>query len=105
MSRPRRSWTLGPRSTSTSLYVEYLGQGDSDEPRGHAYSTIERADRVEALWAAHEVTSTVAVSFDYSSLVVLELLARRLDRRAAGEPEGTRITGCQDAGRRGGGRQ
>src|SRR5947208_3641014 len=38
-------------------------------------------------------TSTVAVSFDYSSLVVLELLARRLDRRASGDPEGTRITG------------
>ncbi len=78
----------GPR-----LYVEYLGQGDSDKPRNYAYSTIERADLVEALWAAHDVTSTVAVSFDYSSLVVLELLARRLDRRAAGDPEGTRISG------------
>jgi len=78
----------GPR-----LYVEYLGQGDSDKPRNYPYSTIERADLVEALWAAHDVTSTVAVSFDYSSLVVLELLARRLDRRAAGDPEGTRITG------------
>ena len=75
------------------LYVEYLGQGDSDTPRGYRYSTVERADLVEALWAAHGVTSTVAVSFDFSSLVVLELLARRLDRRAAGEPEGTRVTG------------
>jgi pimeloyl-ACP methyl ester carboxylesterase len=75
------------------LYAEYLGQGDSDKPRGYRYSTVERADLVEALWAAHGVTSTVAVSFDYSSLVVLELLARRLDRRAAGRPEGTRVTG------------
>ncbi len=78
---------------SPRLYVEYLGQGDSDKPRNYAYSTIERADLVEALWAAHDVTSTVAMSFDYSSLVVLELLARRLDRRAAGDPEGTRISG------------
>ena len=78
---------------SPRLYVEYLGQGDSGKPRNYAYSTIERADLVEALWAAHGVTSTVAVSFDYSSLVVLELLARRLDRRAAGDPEGTRISG------------
>jgi pimeloyl-ACP methyl ester carboxylesterase len=78
---------------SPRLYVEYLGQGDSDKPRNYAYSTIERADLVEALWAAHDITSTVAVSFDYSSLVVLELLARRLDRRAAGDPEGTRIGG------------
>jgi hypothetical protein len=53
---------------------------------------------VEARWAAHDVTSTVAVSFDYSSLVVLELLARRLDRRAAGDPEGTRISGILLAG-------
>ena len=78
---------------SPRLYVEYLGQGDSDKPRDYAYSTAERADLVEALWAAHDVTSTVTISFDYSSLVVLELLARRLDRRAAGEPEGTRISG------------
>jgi len=78
---------------SPRLYVEYLGQGDSDKPRGYPYSTTERADLVEALWAAHQVASTAAVSFDYSSLVVLELLARRLDRRAAGEPEGTRISG------------
>lgn len=78
---------------SPLLYVEYLGQGDSDKPRNYPYSTVERADLVEALWAAHDVTSTVAVSHDYSSLVVMELLARRLDRRAAGDPEGTRISG------------
>jgi len=33
----------GPR-----LYLEYLGQGDSDKPRDYAYSTVERADLVEA---------------------------------------------------------
>jgi len=78
---------------SPRLYVEYLGQGDSDKPRDYVYSTVERADLVEAMWAEHEVATTFAVTFDYSSLVVLELLARRLDRRAAGDPEGTRISG------------
>ena len=82
--------TLAP---SPRLYAEYLGQGDFDKPRNYPYSTIERADLVEALWTAHDVISTVAVSFDYSSLVVMELLARRLDRRPAGDPEGTRISG------------
>lgn len=85
------AWLGG--APSPRLYVEYLGQGDSDKPAGYPYSTYERADLVEALWAAHEVSSTFAVSFDYSSLVVLELLARRLDRRAAGDPVGTQITG------------
>jgi hypothetical protein len=78
----------GPR-----LYVEYLGQGDSDAPRGFPYSTVSRADQVEAHWRAHDVRTTFVVSFDYSSLVVLELLARRLDRRAEGRPEGTRVDG------------
>ena len=36
---------LGPR-----LYVEPAGQGDSDKPRDYPYSTVERADLVEALW-------------------------------------------------------
>jgi len=30
--------TLGPRR-----YVRPVGQGDSDKPRDHAYSTVERA--------------------------------------------------------------
>ena len=71
------------------LYVEYLGHGDSDKPRRYAYSTAERADLVEAHWRDHHVTETFVVAFDYSTLVVLELLARRLDG-AAGGP---RITG------------
>jgi hypothetical protein len=33
------SGNLGPR-----LYVEPVGQGDSDKPRNYPYSTIERAD-------------------------------------------------------------
>jgi pimeloyl-ACP methyl ester carboxylesterase len=65
--------TLGPR-----LYVEPVGQGDSDKPRGYAYSTVERADLVEALWRHHGVRRTVVVTFDYTSLALLEILRRKL---------------------------
>ena len=69
--------TLGPR-----LYVEPVGQGDSDKPRGYAYSTVERADLVEALWRHHDVRRTVVVTFDYTSLALLEILRRKLERGA-----------------------
>src|SRR2546421_791646 len=67
---------LGPR-----LYVEPVGQGDSDKPRDYPYSTGERADLVEALWRHHGVRRTVVVTFDYTSLALLELLRRQLGRR------------------------
>jgi pimeloyl-ACP methyl ester carboxylesterase len=70
---------LAPR-----LYVEPVGQGDSDKPRDYAYSTIERADLVEALWRHHRVRHTVVVTFDYTSLALLELLRRQLDRAISG---------------------
>lgn len=73
------------------LYLEYVGQGDSDKPRKYAYSTIERADLVEAQWQAHGVRRTFVVTFDYSSLVVLELLARQEERLGRGEQLATRI--------------
>ena len=67
------------------LYVEPVGQGDSDKPRDYPYSTVERANLVEALWRHHGVRRTVVVTFDYTSLAVLELLRRRLERTASGE--------------------
>ncbi len=69
----------GPR-----LYVEPVGQGDSDKPRDYEYSTVERADLIEALWRHHGVRSTVVVTFDYTSLALLEVLRRQLERTAAG---------------------
>jgi pimeloyl-ACP methyl ester carboxylesterase len=69
----------GPR-----LYAEPVGQGDSDKPRDYRYSTVERADLVEALWRHHGVRQTVVVTFDYTSLALLELLRRQLERPAAG---------------------
>ncbi len=71
---------LGPR-----LYVEPVGQGDSDKPRGYRYSTVERADLVEALWRHHGVRATVVVTFDYTSLALLELFRRQLERATSGD--------------------
>jgi pimeloyl-ACP methyl ester carboxylesterase len=77
---------LGPR-----LYVEYVGQGDSDKPARYRYSSFERADLVEAQWRAHGIRSTMVVAFDFSSLALLELLRRQQEREAAGDPSGARI--------------
>jgi pimeloyl-ACP methyl ester carboxylesterase len=65
---------VGPR-----LYVEPVGQGDSDKPRDYPYSTVERADLVEALWRHHAVRRTVVVAFDYTAIALLELLRRQLE--------------------------
>ncbi|HSS91814.1 MAG TPA: alpha/beta hydrolase [Streptosporangiaceae bacterium] len=67
------------------LYVEPVGQGDSDKPRHYRYSTVERADLVEALWRHHGVRRTVVVTFDYTSLALLELLRRQLELTRSGD--------------------
>ena len=79
---------VGPR-----LFVEYVGHGDSDKPGDYPYGTMERADLVEALWQAEGIRSTFIVSFDYSSIVALELLSRQQDRRERGADPTTRIEG------------
>ena len=76
----------GPR-----LYIEYLGQGDSDKPARYRYSSIERADLIQAQWRAHGVRRTMVVSFDYSSLALMELLRRQQEREAGGEDPAARI--------------
>jgi pimeloyl-ACP methyl ester carboxylesterase len=78
---------LGPR-----LYVEPVGQGDSDKPRHYPYSTVERADLVEALWRYHGVRRTVVVTFDYTSLALLELLRRQVARTTSGDTAVPAIT-------------
>ena len=55
-----------------------------------ATRTIERADLIEAQWRAHDIHRTMVVSFDYSSLALLELL-RRQQERNAGDDRGTTI--------------
>jgi pimeloyl-ACP methyl ester carboxylesterase len=70
------------------LFLDYVGMGDSDKPKDYAYSTAERTDLVEAIWRDLEAQSTTLVSFDFSSLVILEHLRRRLERAGRGEPAG-----------------
>ena len=74
------------------LYVEFVGQGDSDKPAKYPYSTMERADLVEALWEAEGIRSTFVVTFDYSSLAALELLSRRQERAAEELPSVSFVT-------------
>ena len=87
-----RSWPS--EATPTACFLDYVGHGDSDKPLDHPYSTYERADLVEALWRTRSVQATVVVAFDYSCIVGLELLARRIERRRAGEDPGTVIHTC-----------
>ena len=70
------------------LFLDYVGLGDSDKPKDYTYSTAERADLVEAIWRDLSVQSTTLVAFDFSSLVVLEHLRRRLERLERGEAVG-----------------
>jgi len=62
--------------------------GDSDKPKNYAYSTAERTDLVEAIWRDLGVQSTTLVAFDFSSLVILEHLRRRLEGSERGKPPG-----------------
>src|SRR5207302_3752141 len=57
---------LGPR-----LYVEPVGQGDSDKPRDYRYSSFERADLVAALLRPHGVGRTGVVPFDHPCVALL----------------------------------
>jgi pimeloyl-ACP methyl ester carboxylesterase len=70
------------------LFIEYVGMGDSDKPKDYAYSTAERADLVEAVWRHLAIRSTTLVAFDFSAIVVLEHLRRRLERAERGAPAG-----------------
>jgi pimeloyl-ACP methyl ester carboxylesterase len=81
---------LGPQP-GPRLYIEYLGQGDSDKPAHYRYSSIERADLIEAQWRAHGIRRTMVVTFDFSSLALLELLRRQQERDAAGQDPGPTI--------------
>ena len=78
-------------SEMPKLFLDYVGMGDSDKPKDYAYSTAERTDLVETIWRDLSVRSTTLVAFDFSSLVILEHLQRRLERaergQAAGGPE------------------
>ena len=79
---------LPDASAMPKLFLDYVGMGDSDKPKTYRFSTAERADLVEALWRNLGVRTTTLIAFDFSSLVVLEHLRRRLERaEATGGPE------------------
>ncbi|MFQ5566309.1 MAG: alpha/beta hydrolase [Paracoccaceae bacterium] len=84
---------LTGKRAGPSLFVEYVGHGESDKPADYPYGTMERADLVEAFWKSEGITSTFIVGFDYSSIVALELLSRQQDRRDQGAEPTTRIEG------------
>jgi len=84
---------LGGNGMAPKIHVEYVGQGDSDKPSKYPYGTMERADLVEALWEAEAIRSTFIVSFDYSSLVTLELLSRQDERLEGGTNPSSKIEG------------
>lgn len=69
----------GLAGSHTLLMPDFLGFGASAKPKDHAYSLVEQADLVEALWARDGVTSTALAGHDYAVSVVQELLARDLD--------------------------
>ena len=84
---------LGADGMAPKLYVEFVGQGDSDKPAKYPYSTMERTDLVEAIWEAEGIRSSFVVTFDYSSLVALELLSRQQERLDRGADLGYKIEG------------
>ena len=84
---------LSGNGMAPKLHVEYVGQGDSDKPSKYPYGTMERADLVEAQWESKGIQSTFIVSFDYSSLVTLELLSRQEERMEGGTDFGFKIEG------------
>jgi len=84
---------LAGKNIGHRLFFDYVGHGDSDKPVDYPYSTFERADMVEAMWESEGIKTTFVYSFDYSSIVTLELLARQQERLDAGQKLTTRIEG------------
>ncbi|MFD8229109.1 alpha/beta fold hydrolase [Streptomyces massasporeus] len=60
--------------------LDLLGFGESDKPRHHAYSLLEQADLVQAVWKRLEIGTTALVAHDYGVSVAQELLARDSSR-------------------------
>ncbi len=60
------------------IALDLLGFGFSDKPAGYAYSVMDHADMLEALFQHLDLNSVHLVAHDLGVGVVQELLARRL---------------------------
>lgn len=79
---PTSSWDYAAliellREDYQLLSFDLIGFGASAKPSGHAYSLLEQADLVQALWAYVGIQRTHLLAHDYGSSVATELLARR----------------------------
>jgi pimeloyl-ACP methyl ester carboxylesterase len=62
------------------LCFDFLGFGDSDKPRAHAYSILEQSDVTEAVWRHFAIEETGVIAHDYGATVALELMARHIEQ-------------------------
>jgi pimeloyl-ACP methyl ester carboxylesterase len=56
--------------------LDFLGYGSSDKPYPYAYSLMEQASLVQAVWEDLGIEGTALVAHDYGVSVAQELLAR-----------------------------
>jgi pimeloyl-ACP methyl ester carboxylesterase len=56
--------------------LDFLGYGSSDKPHPYAYSLVEQASLVQAVWADLSIDRTALVAHDYGDSVAQELLSR-----------------------------
>jgi pimeloyl-ACP methyl ester carboxylesterase len=60
--------------------LDFLGYGSSDKPYPHAYSLLEQASLVEAVWQDLGIDRTALVAHDYGVSVAQEILCRDAGR-------------------------
>jgi pimeloyl-ACP methyl ester carboxylesterase len=56
--------------------LDFLGYGNSDKPHPYAYSLVEQANLVQAVWRDLGINRTALVAHDYGVSVAQELLSR-----------------------------
>lgn len=87
---PTASWDWAPLWPALTgrfrcIAPDMMGFGFSAKPRDYNYSILDQADLHEGLLASLGVTRVHVLAHDYGDTVAQELLARFLDRQAAGE--------------------
>jgi pimeloyl-ACP methyl ester carboxylesterase len=60
--------------------LDFLGYGSSDKPYPHAYSLLEQASLVQAVWQDLGIDRTALVAHDYGVSVAQEILSRDAGR-------------------------